>query len=155
MTSKEALLELRLKQPPATGQESNQYLTSVWQQKYMCTFKDFLRWSNNKDVVPTLEVMQKMVDFYHSKGIDMLKLGCTLPNLANIFLHKSTTARCYPFTEIDKHLLDKIHEDMFGGPSIIFTGKVVVDGNFARDSTNLCKSTVGIDANQLYAFSMC
>ena len=50
----------------------------------MCIFKDFLRWYNNKDVVPTLEAMQKMLFFYHKKGIDMLKLGCTLPNLANI-----------------------------------------------------------------------
>ena len=50
----------------------------------MSSFKDFLRWYNNKDVVPTLEAMQKMIAFYHDKDIDMLKLGCTLPNLANI-----------------------------------------------------------------------
>ena len=31
-----------------------------------------------------------MIEFYHQKEIDMLKLGCTLPNLANICLHKST-----------------------------------------------------------------
>ena len=31
----------------------------------MCTFKDFLRWYNNKDVVTTLEAMQKMLAFYH------------------------------------------------------------------------------------------
>ena len=29
----------------------------------------------------------------------MLKLGCILPNLANIWLHKSTDAKFYPFTE--------------------------------------------------------
>ena len=56
----------------------------------MITFKFFLRWYNNKNVVPTLEAMQKMIEFYHDKVIDMLKLGCTLPNLANICLHKST-----------------------------------------------------------------
>ena len=27
----------------------------------MNSFKDFLRWYNNKDVVPTLEAMQKMI----------------------------------------------------------------------------------------------
>ena len=26
-----------------------------------------------------------LMEFYHNKGIDMLKLGCTLPKLANIF----------------------------------------------------------------------
>ena len=50
-------------------------------------------WYNNKDVVPTLEVMQKIIEFYHQKEIDMLKLGCTLPNLANICLHKSTDSK--------------------------------------------------------------
>ena len=48
----------------------------------MTTFKDFLRWYNNKEVVPTLETILKMIAFYHLKGTDMLKLGCTLPNLA-------------------------------------------------------------------------
>ena len=37
----------------------------------------------------------------------MLKLGCTLPNLANICLHISTDAKIYPFTEGDKDLLEK------------------------------------------------
>ena len=31
-----------------------------------------------------------MISLYHDKDIDMLKLGCTLPNLANICLHQST-----------------------------------------------------------------
>ena len=70
----------------------------------MSSFKDFLRWCNNKDV-PTLEAMQKMIAFYNDKYIDMLKLGCTLPNLANICLHKSTDAKFYPVTEQYKDLL--------------------------------------------------
>ena len=63
----------------------------------MFTLKDFLRWY----VVPTLEAMQKMLAFYHKKRIDMLKLGCTLPNLAKICLHKSNSAKFYPFAETD------------------------------------------------------
>ena len=73
----------------------------------MKSFKDFFMWYNNKDVVPTLEAMRKMIDIYHQKEIDMLKLGCTSPNLANICLHKSTDSKFYPFTEIDKDLLEK------------------------------------------------
>ena len=56
-------------------------------------------WYNNKDVVPNLEAMQKMIEFYHQKEIDMLKLDCTLPNLANIWLHRSTDSKFHPFTE--------------------------------------------------------
>ena len=99
--------------------------------------------------------MQKMIEFYHNKGIDMLKLGCTLPNLAKICLHKSTDSKFYRFTESDKDLLQKIREDMVGAPSIVFTRKAVVDETFIRKSSNLFKSIVGIDASQLYPYSMC
>ena len=44
---------------------------------------------------------------------------------------------------------------MFGGLSIVLTRKAVVDESFLRDSTNLCRSFVRKDANQLYPFSMC
>ena len=44
---------------------------------------------------------------------------------------------------------------MVGGPSIIFTRKAVVDETFIRKSENICKSIVGIDASQLYPYSMC
>ena len=118
-------------------------------------FSDFLRWYNNKDIVPTLEAMQKMIEFYHNKGIDMLKLGWALPNLANICLHKSTDSKFPPATESDKDLLERRREDLVGGPSIVFTRKAVVDETFIRKPSNLCKSIVGNDASQLYPYSMC
>ena len=85
----------------------------------------------------------------------MLKLGCTLPNLAKICLHKSTNHKYFPFVEADENSHDKLSEDMTGGPSIVFTRKAVVDQTFIRNSENLCKSIVGIDARQLYPFSIC
>ena len=121
----------------------------------MSSFEEFWRWYNKKDVVSTLEAMQKIIDFQHDKGIHMMKLGCTLPNLANICLHKSTDASFYPITEGDEDLLEKIREDVAGCPSIVFTRKAFVDETFIRKSTNICKSFVGIDANQLYHYSMC
>ena len=150
LSQQEALKKLRLKVVPPSGFDNYNYLESVWEHEQMTTFQDFVRWYNNKDVVPTLEAMQKMMEFYHNKGIDMLKLGCTLPNLANICLHKSTNSIFYPFVEADKDLHDKIREDMTGGPSIVFTRKAIV-----KNTENICKSIVGIDASQLYPFSMC
>ena len=155
LTTEQAVVKLKLSKPPPTGIENYQYLQQIWKQEQMSSFKDFLRWYNNKDIVPTLEAMQKMIAFYHDKDIDMLKLGCTLPNLANICLHKSTDAKFYPFMEGDRDLLEKIREDVVGGPYIVFTRKAVVDETFIRKSTNLCKSIVGIDASQLYPYSMC
>ena len=142
------------KQPPS-GEENYQCLLDKWNHENMSTFKDFLRWYNNKDVVPTLEAMQKTFAFYHKKGIDMLKLGCTLPNLANIRLHKSTSAKFYPFTQTDKDLLQKIGKDMVVAPSIVFTRKAVVDESFIRYSRTICISIAGIDASQLYPCSVC
>ena len=70
-------------------------------------------------------------------------------------LHKSTDSKFYPFTESEKDLLEKIREDMVGGPSIVFTRKAVVNETFIRKSSNLCKSIVGIDASELYPYSKC
>ena len=78
-----------------------------------------------------------------------------MPNLGNNCLHKSTIAKFYPITENDKDFLGKIREDLVGGPSIVVKRKAVVDDNFCRDLTNWCKFIVGIDASQLYPFSMC
>ena len=155
LTTEQAVSKLRMDRKPPTGAENYSYLQSIWVSERTKSFKHFLKWYNNIEVVSTLEAMQKMNEFYHQKEIDMLKLGCTLPNLANICLHKSTDSKIYPFTENDKDLLEKIREDMVGCPSIVFTRKDVVDETFIRKSTNLCKSIVGIDASQLYPYSTC
>ena len=151
----QALKKLQIKIVPPSGLDNYNYLQETWKKNGMTVFKYFLKWYNNKDVVPTLEAMPKMIQFYRNKGIDMLKLGCTLPNLANICLHKSTNYKFYPFCESDKDLCEKIRENMAGGPSIIFTPKAVVDETYIRSSSNVSKSIVGIDASQLYPFSMC
>ena len=155
LTTEQTLAKLRMDRIPPTGAENFLYLQSMWEINNMEYISDFLKWYNNKDVVPTLEAMQKMIEFHHNKGIDMLKLGCTLQNFALICLHNSTDTKFYPFTESDKDLLEKIREDVVGGPSNVFTREAVVDETFIRKPSNLCKSYVGIDASQLYRYSMC
>ena len=44
---------------------------SVSENKKKRTFKDFLRWYNNENVVSTLVAMQKMVSFHHNNEFDM------------------------------------------------------------------------------------
>ena len=70
-----------------------------------------------------------MIAFYHGKDTDMLKLGFTLPNLANNCLHKTTDVNVYLFTERGKYLLKKI-KDVVDGPSNVFTRKAVVHETF-------------------------
>ena len=93
-------------------------------------------------------------------GIDMVKLGCTLPNLANICLHNSNCANFYPLTESDKDLLSKVRENMVGRPSVVLRRKTVINETHIRKSTKVCKMIVckmivGIDASQLYPSSFC
>ena len=63
LKTEEALSKMKLSKPPPSREENYQYLPDIWNHVNMCTFKDFLRWYNNKDVVPTLEAMQKNVCF--------------------------------------------------------------------------------------------
>ena len=100
----------------------------------MCNSKNILRWYNNSGAVPTLKDMQKLVDFYHIKGKDIIKFRCILPNLAKISLRKSPTARFHSFTENDNDLLQKMSEDMPGGTYFVFTREALVDETLIRCS---------------------
>ena len=71
LTTQQAVVKLKLSKLPPTGIENYQYLQQIWKQEKMSSFKNFLRWYNNEDVVPTLEATQKMIVFYHDKDIDM------------------------------------------------------------------------------------
>ena len=82
LTTEQAVAKLRMDRIPPTGTKNCSYLQSVWEINNMQIFSDLLKWYINKDVLPTLEAMQKMIEFYRNKGNGMLKLGCTLPNLA-------------------------------------------------------------------------
>ena len=99
--------------------------------------------------------MEKMIAFHHNKANDMLKFGCVLPNLANIWPHKSTETKIYPFTERNKDLFGKSVEDIVAGGSVVFKRSAVVDETFIRKSASKCKSIVWIDASQLFPCSMC
>ena len=82
----------------------------------------------------------------------MLKLGCTLSNLANIFLYKSDDAKNLSIHWKRYRVAAENHSRQ---RTIVFTRKAVVDKTFNRKSTNMCKSFFGIDTNQLNPYSMC
>ena len=84
----------------------------------------------------------------------MVDFGCTSPNVVIICLHCCINAKFFLFAGSDKVLLSTVHEDIFGRPSIVFTREVVVDETHFRESTNVFKSIVGIDANLLYSYPM-
>ena len=67
LTKEQAAAKLRMERIPTTVAENYFYLQSVWENNNMQYFSDFLNWYNNKDVVPTLKAMQKMIEIYHNK----------------------------------------------------------------------------------------
>ena len=122
-----------------------QNMKQTWKHEQVNWFKDCLGWYNNKDVVPNLEALQKVISPYHDKDINNLNLGCTLPNLANICAHTTADAKLYAFKEGDRDLFEKIHQDAVGVSFIVFTREAVVDQTFIRKSTHICKSIAGIN----------
>ena len=91
-----------------TGVEKNVFLQTVWKFEHLLNFADCLKCYHNRNVAPTLKTMHKMVDFNHNNGIDSLRVGCTVRMVDTVCWHKSTELKFCPFTETDKHLLDKI-----------------------------------------------
>ena len=57
LQTERALTNMKLSKPPLLGEENYQYLLDIWNHENMWTFKDFLRWYNNKDFVITLQAM--------------------------------------------------------------------------------------------------
>ena len=148
------LKQMKLTTPPLNGRDNYAYLQSIWECQGMTSVKDFARWYTNKDVVPTLEALQKMLHFYHNKNIDMTKVAKTLPGLANIILHQSTDALVPVFCAKDKDLDDTFRNEIVGGAAIVFTRFAKVGTSFIRESNNLVQTIVGVDASQLYPFAM-
>ena len=83
--------------------------------------------------------MYTMIDVDHNKKIDILKLGCLLPNMVNMRFYISLDSIFYPFAEMDENLFEQIRKTSVGGPSIVFTGKSVVDEIF-YGSQRICAS---------------
>ena len=73
LKTEEALSKMKFSKPTPSGEEIYQFLLDIWNhlklEWNMCTFKGFLRWYNNKDLVPTLEAMQKCLFFITRKKL--------------------------------------------------------------------------------------
>ncbi|KAI8519519.1 hypothetical protein Bbelb_027760 [Branchiostoma belcheri] len=116
----------------------------------------------NKDVVPMLEAIQKMVDFYRDLGIDMLKDGISVPGLTLKYLFMNLESDTY-FTLVDNEEVYKLFkQNIVGGPSIIFhryhqKGETFIRQKEMTDSgrqPKLCQKVIGFDANALYLWSL-
>ena len=129
----------------------------------MKTFKDFLEWYNNLDVLPFVEAIEKMKEFYKLKRLDVFKDGVSLPGLVLKYLIKSTDSEFYLFDEEDKitkedrkrnNLFYLLKDSIVGGPSIIFNRYHEANKTYIRGLNKLCKKIIGYDANALYLWAI-
>ena len=81
-SSEEALRKLKRSEIPPTSVENYVYLQQVWKCRGMQFFKAFLRWYNNKDLVPTLEATQKNDSLLSRKGYWYVEAGLYLTELS-------------------------------------------------------------------------
>ena len=129
----------------------------------MKTFKDFLEWYNNLDVLPFIEAVEKMKTFYKAKKLDLFKDGVSLPGLVLKYLMKGTESDFYLFDEEDKvtkeyrqrnNLFYLLKDSIVGGPSIIFNRYHEANKTKIRDGDKFCKKIIGYDANALYLWAI-
>ena len=86
-------------------EEQYEHCQRVWNDNNMETFRDFLVWYNNRDVVPFLETIEKMNEFWQERNIDMFKDGVSVPGLTMKYLFSNVPNVYFPlFTEKDKDL---------------------------------------------------
>ncbi|CAB4020669.1 Hypothetical predicted protein, partial [Paramuricea clavata] len=102
-------------------EEQYEYCQGVWDEENMTTLRDFLVWYNNLDVVPFLEAIDKMSNFWQERNIDMFKDGVSVPGLTMKYLFSNIPGTYFSlFSEKDKDMYYSMKDNNVGGPSIIF-----------------------------------
>ena len=143
--------------------EQYSYCQRVWKDNNMDMFRDFLVWYNNLDVVPFLEAIDKMSNFWKQQDIDIFKDGVSVPGLTMKYIFSNVPNTYFLlFTEKDKDFYYTMKDNNGGGPSIIFNRYHEKDKTFIRKAEmtrkNLkpkpWKKVVGYDANALYLWAI-
>ena len=91
--------------------EEYQVCVNAWKDNDMKTFKDFLEWYNNLDVLPFIEAVEKMKTFYKLKRLDIFKDGVSLPGLVLKYLMRGTKSEFHLFDENDKIYNDEQYDE--------------------------------------------
>ena len=144
-------------------EEQYEYCQGVWDEQNMTTFRDFLVWYNNLDVVPFLEAIDKMSNFWQERNIDMFKDGVSVPGLTMKYLFSNIPDTYFSlFSEKDKDMYYSMKNNNVGGPSIIFNRYHEKEKSSIRKEemrargkeSKPCKNVVGYDANALYLWAI-
>jgi hypothetical protein len=129
----------------------------------MTTFRDFLVWYNNLDIVPFLQAIDKMSNFWQERNIDIFKDGVSVPSLTMKYLFSNIPGTYFSlFSDKDKDIYYSMKDNNVGGPSIIFNRYHEKEKSFIREvearakgkESKPCKKVVGSHANALYLWAI-
>ena len=136
------------------------YCQRIWQEERMKTFKDYLVWYNNRDVVPFMEALAKQFNFYVNLGLDMFKDGLSVPGLTLKYLFLTCSSTMFTlFNHQNQDLHHMVRQNMVGGPSIIFhryheAWRTKIREHYFGNLAKPCQSIIGYDANALYLWCL-
>ena len=145
-----------LKNTNITEQEY-EYCQQVWEENNTQSFEDFLVWYNNLDVVPFIEAVEKMSQFWRERKIDMFNDGISFPGLTLKYLFSNLSPQTYfnLFDQANSDLYHLIKDNNTGNPSIIFhryhqAGETKIREAENGQAAKPCQKILGYDANALY-----
>lgn len=85
----------------------------------MKKFSDWLEYYNNLDVIPFLEALEKMRDFYTQYEIDIFKDALSLPGVSMKYVIRTSESELLYAPNLEDYQMLK--DSVTGGPSIVFT----------------------------------
>ena len=135
-----------------TKEQKREKAVAVWKSKNMKYFYEYLKYYNDLDVVPFVEAVERMFEFYRTKDLDIFIDAISLPGLVTKFLFKMVPedVKFSLLEEKDKDLYKTFRKAIVGGPSIVFRRYHEVNKTKIRNGEKLCKKVIGFDANALY-----
>ena len=142
--------------------EDYRFCQQVWQDNQMKTLTDFLQWYNDLDVKPFLEAIDRQMQIYKTKDIDMFKDHVSIPGVAVKWKFHELEGKSIDIPLINytnRDLFHAVKQNIVGGPSIIFKRYHEKDHTKIRQhvygmGAQDCQYVVGYDANALYLWSM-
>ena len=114
-------------------------------------------------LLPFLEALQKMKEFYTDLGVDIFKDAVSLPGVSKQYLLRKTLQprRGYKPPELytpNEEAYAMLKAAVVGGPSLVFTRKHVAGETHIRshqyEYAKVCRRILGYDANSLYPSTM-
>ena len=140
-----------------TIEENYNYVQNIWKEKQFSTFSDYLAFYNNADVIGFVEGVERFLDFYKSKRVDVFKTTQSVPGISRHLLFKCAREQNFNFATFgkrDSDLYYTICDNLVGGPSIIFSRYQEIGHPIRPHSDKKTKNIMGYDANALYLMQL-